>query len=218
MHPSRRSGRKSRLSRRRGPLLSDLHPAIALRKSRARAGHHREKDTQVPPKESPGDRKTLEQAGNKHSRWMNSWLITCSDGEDGSARRICGDRGDDFAGGVGQDGELDSEAVKAIQRRVYKKLAFVEGGVMQRCPDGRDLDFRWPGSDGRSVPDERNGQALSQSGAARGTHRVRLGRDGVVQGHGTLVCPLVQIAAICPGINVVRRGAAAGLYTKQASQ
>ncbi len=28
------------------------------------------------------------------------------------------------------------------------------------------MDFRWPGSDGSPVPDERDGPALSQSGAA----------------------------------------------------
>jgi len=38
-----------------------------------------------------------------------------------------------------------------------------------------------------------NGQALSQSGAARGTHRVRLGRDAGGAGHGTLCCPWCRI-------------------------
>src|SRR5580692_3220000 len=47
-----------------------------------------------------------------------------------------------------------------------------------RAFDGsHDLDFRRAGSDGHPVPDERNGQAISQSGATRGTHRVRPGRN-----------------------------------------
>src|SRR5260370_30866617 len=77
--------------------------------------------------------------------------------------------------------------------------------------DGRDLDFRRAGTDCPSVPDERNGQAISQSGAARGTHRVWPGRDA--RGAGTWDAGASHGAGLqgsVPGTDVVRRGAAAG--------
>ena len=77
--------------------------------------------------------------------------------------------------------------------------------------DGDDLDFRWAGSDGHSVPDERNGQALSQSGAARSTHRVRPGRNA--RRAGTRHARVPDGAGLprsVAGTDVVRRGAATG--------
>jgi hypothetical protein len=68
----------------------------------------------------------------------------------------------------------DSQFLTCIcNRRRYVQRDF------ERSPD---LDFRWARSDGRSVPDERNGEALSQSWSARGTHRVWPGRDAGGEG------------------------------------
>jgi hypothetical protein len=79
--------------------------------------------------------------------------------------------------GAGNAERLTTERLKgptaALTRRRY-----VQWNLEHRS----NLDFRWAGSDGHSLSDERNGQALSQSGAARGTHRVRPGRNASCAG------------------------------------